>query len=450
MVKRRLDGQRMIIVSLDAVGSRDLEYMSSLPNFKKLRGQSAYCDHVKSVYPSITYPAHCSVVTGLTPNHHGVINNIRLQPHRNGREDWLWQRKYVKAETIYDAARKCGWKTASLLWPVTARSKIKYCVPEIFPNRDWQNQVMISAVSGPIPYQIDLLGKFGHLLDGLNQPNLDNFVTEAAEYTIRKYNPDLFFVHLTDVDTQRHKYGLDAPQVKEAMQRHDERIGRFLAALEETGDMDKTTVVVLGDHCQISTHTAVFPNYYLRQAGLMHVTDEGKIADYDFYAQHCDGCCYIYPSKKTAKLLKMGDKVKREEIMVDLRECLKQIPKEMVCRIITRKEAEQLGADRNCVCMLEAQPGYYFQNGFEKPYEKVENMTEHAMYATHGYLPDLPDYETFFMMSGYGVAEGQVQEQMCLWDEAPTLATILGVSLGDTDGEVKSELLCEEVLEVEE
>jgi len=435
--------ERMIIISLDAVGSRDLEYMNSLPNFKKIRDKSAYCDHVRSVYPSITYPAHCSIVTGQKPSRHGVINNIRVQPHRNGKEDWHWQRKYIKTETIYDLARKKGLSTAALLWPVTAHSRIKYCVPEIFPNRNWQNQVMISAVSGPIRYQIDLLGKYGHLLDGLKQPNLDNFVTEAAEYTIRKYNPNLFLIHLTDVDTHRHKCGLDAPQVKEAMQRHDERLGRFLKALEDTGDMEKTTVVVLGDHCQVATHTAVFPNYYLKQAGLLRLSDDGKVAEYDFYTQHCDGSCYIYPSKKTAKMLKTGDGEQREELMKCLRAALKQIPQEMISRIITHKEAGQLGADKNCVCMLEAQPGYYFQNGFETPYEKVENMTEHAMYATHGYLPDLPEYETFFMMSGYGVAEGNVAAEMCLWDEGPTLATILGVSLGETDGKVKKELLKE-------
>lgn len=441
MAKGRIDGQRMIIISLDAVGSRDLEYMSSLPNFQKIREKAAHCDHVRSVYPSITYPAHCSIVTGMKPGNHGVINNLRLQPGRNGKEDWYWHRKYIKADTIYDLARKNGWKTAALLWPVTAQSRIKYCVPEIFPNRDWQNQVMISAVSGPIPYQIDLLGKFGHLLDGLNQPNLDNFVTEAAEYTIRKYNPDLFLIHLTDVDTHRHKCGLDAPQVKEAMQRHDERLGRLLTALEETGDMERTTVVVLGDHCQVATHTAVFPNYYLKQAGLLRVTDDGKIADYDFYAQHCDGCCYIYASVKVRKLLKTGDRKMREEMMVRLRESLKQIPDDSLCRIITRREAESLGADADCICMLEAKPGYYFQNEFEKPYAKVADMTEHAMYATHGYLPDLPDYETFFMMCGYGVAEGERSEKMNLYDEAPTLAEILGISLGEVDGVSKKELL---------
>ena len=91
--------------------------------------------------------------------------------------------------------------------------------------------------------------------------------------------------------------------------------------------------------------------------------------------------------------------------------------------------------------MLEAMPGYYFQNGFEKPFEKVEEMTEHAMLATHGYLPDLPEYETFFMMTGYRVAEGTCADEMHLWDEGPTLAEILGVTLPDTDGAALKELL---------
>ncbi len=424
------DGTRMVIISLDAVGARDLAFFSQLPNFKQLRETSAYCDCVKSVYPSITYPAHTTIVTGLKPIQHRVVNNLRIQPNRAGKEDWLWQRNYVKAQTLYDLAAKKGHVTASLLWPVTAKSKIKYCVPEIFPNRKWQNQVMISAINGPILYQIELFKKFGVLLDGIKQPNLDNFVTEAAVYTIRKYNPDLFLIHLTDVDAHRHRFGLDAPQVSEAMRRHDERLGRILQALRETGDMEKTTVVVLGDHCQMNTHTVIYPNYYLKQAGL------------DFYAQHCDGSCYIYPGKKMTRSWSRKSKEEKEIIMRQLRKCLRQIPEEMIAKIISRKEAKKLGADGNCICMLEAKPGYYFQNENEKPYEEVKDKKEHSMLATHGYLPDLPGYETFFMMSGYGVAPGHSVDEMQLWDEAPTLAEILGISLEGAEGDVMHKLLC--------
>ena len=90
MVKRRKVDRRMVVISLDAVGARDLAYLKTLPNFQKLRAQSGYCDHVESVYPSITYPAHTSIVTGKKPLHHGVVNNLQLQPGRKS-PDWMWQ-----------------------------------------------------------------------------------------------------------------------------------------------------------------------------------------------------------------------------------------------------------------------------------------------------------------------------------------------------------------------
>ena len=49
MVKRRKVDRRMVVISLDAVGARDLAYLKTLPNFQKLRAQSGYCDHVESV-----------------------------------------------------------------------------------------------------------------------------------------------------------------------------------------------------------------------------------------------------------------------------------------------------------------------------------------------------------------------------------------------------------------
>ena len=437
MVKRRKVDRRMVIISLDAVGARDLAYLKTLPNFQKLRAQSGYCDHVESVYPSITYPAHTSIVTGKKPLHHGVVNNLQLQPGRKS-PDWMWQKHFIHGKTLYEAAAEKGYVTASILWPVTGKSRIRYCVPEIFANHWWQSQVMVSATNGPVLYQIELLKKFGHLMDGIKQPQLDNFVYAAADYTIRKYDPQLFLIHLTDVDTNRHLYGLDAPQIKEALDRHDERLGGICRALAETGDMEKTTIVVLGDHCQMDTHTVLYPNYYLKKAGLIRATADGKIKDYDFIAQHCDGSCYIYAGKKMKKQMTIMSAEEKEAVMKHLRSCLQKIPH--LHEIFSRKHAAALGADGDCICMLEAEPGYYFQNGMEKPQEEVGQMQGERMLATHGYLPALPEYETFFMMSGYGVSQGEIPK-MYLWDEGPTLASVLGVDLPDTDGKIIEQLL---------
>ena len=128
----------------------------------------------------------------------------------------------------------------------------------------------------------------------------------------------------------------------------------------------------------------------------------------------------------------------KEAVMKRLRSCLQKIPH--LHEIFSRKHAAALGADGDCICMLEAEPGYYFQNCMEKPQEDVGQMQGDRMLATHGYLPALPEYEPFFMMSGNGVSQGEIPK-MYLWDEGPTLASVLGVDLPDTDGKIIEQLL---------
>lgn len=155
-----------IVLSLDAVGSRDFAYLSEQPHMKELLKEASYSTEVSSVYPSITYPAHTSIVTGHYPGAHGIVNNTKLQV-RLQNPDWFWKRKAVKKKTLYEEAEKAGIPTAALLWPVTGGAKISYNLPEILPNRPWQNQITVCMTNGTIPYELDLNQRFGELRDGI-------------------------------------------------------------------------------------------------------------------------------------------------------------------------------------------------------------------------------------------------------------------------------------------
>ncbi len=424
---------RLIILSLDAVGSEDLGFLKTLPNFKLLFENAAVCEKVESVYPSITYPAHTSIITGKKPVNHGVVNNTLIQPGRE-KPDWMWQRKYVKGTTLYDEAMKKGYKTAALLWPVTAKSKIHYNLPEVLANRPWQNQVIVSALNGTMFYELALQKRFGHLRDGVRQPALDNFVHQSALYTIETYRPDMMLIHYTDVDTNRHIYGVHHEKVIQALRRHDERLGEIIHALEKTGDMEKTTLVVLGDHYQKDVERVVYWNYLLLEQGFLK-TKGKKIVDYQFLAKNCDGSCYIYanarkkPDKETyEKLTALLEKCKKEEIYG-------------IERIFTGREAGKKGADKSCVYLIEAKQGVYYLDEFEVLTAKVKDVKKGRMKGTHGYLPDGEGYQTFFLAKGYGIKEGARVPHMCLWDEGVTLAKLLGVNLGKVDGRVIEEFL---------
>lgn len=425
--------KRVMIISFDAVGRRDLDFLKTLPNFSAFLEGAALCSHVNSTYPSLTYPAHTSIITGRMPRNHGVINNTLLQPERE-RADWVYQRKYIRSTTLYDAARKKGMRTAALLWPAVGQSKIKYAVPEIMVTRKWQNQILMNAINGPIGYQLDLNRRFGHLRDGIRQPALDDFIQASALYTIEKYNPELFLLHLTDVDTNRHIYGVHHEKVTEALRRHDRRLGELLKKLEETGDMEETCVMILGDHYQKDAGKIAYLNYFLQKEGLIRIQD-GRIKSWEAVAKSCDGCSYIY--------LKEGghaDMALREKVR-GIMETLAGRSGYGIKRIYSADEAAALGADPACFLMAEAKDGWVFLDEWEQESKAVRDEKKHFVRGAHGYLPAGEDYQTFFAAKGCGIVGGMVEREIFLWDEGVTAAALMGLDLGEADGRIIEDIL---------
>lgn len=285
---------RLIVISFDCLSSSDYQLIRTLPNFRRVLNEGSYVQHVEAIYPSLTYPSHVSIVTGNYPKRHGVINNTLLQPGASS-PDWNWYRANIKGTTLYDEAYKANLTTAALLWPVTGKAKsIQYNLPEIFANRPWHNQIAVSLLNGTPAFLWDLNKRFGHIRNGLNQPELDDFVLECTIYTLQTKKPDLLLIHFTDLDTNRHQNGVFSSEATEAIHRHDKRLGRILDDLEERGELAETTIVVLGDHSALDENKAISPNVILYEENLITVNRKGKITDWKAYCKSCDGSAYIY------------------------------------------------------------------------------------------------------------------------------------------------------------
>lgn len=282
----------LYVISFDGLSTLDFEYIKALPNFKRYIEEGAYSNQVYSVYPSLTYPAHASIVTGKYPKNHGIINNTLLQINRKS-PDWYWQRKYVKGETLYDLAIDRGMKVAALLWPVTAKSRIQYNLPEIFVNRQWKNQIFVSLMNGSPKYQYILNKKFGYLRKGLNQPDLDNFIHASLLNTIEEKTTQLTLVHYTELDSMRYQYGFYSAEAKAAIERLDKRQGEIIIAIKNKGIYDESTVVVLGDHSSIDEDKIINLNVLLKEKGYISVKNR-RIVEYKAIVKTCDGSAYVY------------------------------------------------------------------------------------------------------------------------------------------------------------
>ena len=107
---------KLVVISLDSMGFNDLDQWIDLaPHLKKLRGRGTWVQHVRGIFPTLTYPSHTSIITGQYPAVHGIVNNTKLQPQRLS-PDWYWYRKDVQATPLYDVARQAGLTTAAFLW----------------------------------------------------------------------------------------------------------------------------------------------------------------------------------------------------------------------------------------------------------------------------------------------------------------------------------------------
>ena len=420
---------KIIVISFDGLGTDDWRTVSKMPGFARFMKGAAYCEKVQSVYPTLTYPAHCSIATGRLPVHHRVVHNTLVQPNRMASPDWYWKRRYVKGKTIYEAAKEKGMKTASFLWPVTAGAKIDYHVPEIFANRKWDHQILASLRSGSKKLQMEIFAKFGNLMKGIEEPYLDHFVHESVKYTLKKYEPDLTLIHYADLDSMRHKFGHSSAESLMALKRHDERLSELMGLMEGK----PVTWVVLGDHSSLDWNKGIRLNRLLQRKGFLEAAKNGvNIENYKALLQEGDGCAYIYanPSLNTEG---------REDVAAQLRPLLEEFSREhddCIEAIFTGEEAGALGADDRCLFMLEAKTGYRLLDTLKG--EDVDTELKSTR-ATHGYLPTKPNYTTVFAMRGEKIRPGEVRAPMSLIDEGPTIARIFGGQLPEADGQVREE-----------
>ena len=410
--------EKLIIISIDALGALDITlHKDKLPTLSKLINRGTHVEKVTGIYPTLTYPSHVTLMTGMYPKEHGVVNNTKIQSTRLS-PDWYWYDKEIKVPTIYDVAKQEGLTTAAFLWPVTASSSIDYNIAEIFPNRIWTNQVMISLKASSPLFLLLMNQKYGHLRRGILQPYLDDFITACAVDTIKNKQPDLTLVHLVDMDSMRHAHGVQSSEAVEALIRQDKRVAEIIQATKDNGTFDDTHFVVLGDHYQLDVDTMIKLNALFVRKGWAEMKPNGAIKNnWQVYAKSCDGSTYIY-CKRTSQ-------VNPTEIYQAINEL------NGIETIYTSEESAEMGADPDATFMVEAANGFYFNDEAQGDiFEKVTpaDIGKLNRYlGIHGSHPSKPDYDTTVIFYGPNIKENYKIEKALLVDEAPTFAKILNL-----------------------
>ncbi len=117
--------RHVVLVSVDGLAADYLDDpKADLPTLRMLRRIGASAGGMITTFPSVTWPAHTSLITGTRPRTHGILANTTYdrrtrQPVVYIGDPQLTKDQAIHAPTLYDAAHKSGLKTAAVIWPCT-------------------------------------------------------------------------------------------------------------------------------------------------------------------------------------------------------------------------------------------------------------------------------------------------------------------------------------------
>lgn len=423
-VKAESAARHVIMVSID--GLRPRIYLQSqaekvrVPNLVNLCRVGVFARRMIPVFPSVTYPAHITLVTGVPPATHGIVNNFK-----KGTE-WYLQSADIKAKTLWQAAQEKGLTTAIVTWPASYGAQVDYLIPEnlSFPVPDVVKLIREGATPGLFE---QLENKFGPTqLPSFEQEEagerLDAMTGKFAVEIIKQYRPHLLLLHLLNADHHQHLDGPTSLKVRRAFERIDRLIGDLRQAAKEAGILEATTFVVVGDHGFLPVHTSINVNGLLAAAGYGKMTKENTFVSSGVVAVPIGGAAAFYPERP-------GDAKRAAKITAALHEELRKRYADLV-DFVSREDLDALGAFPGALFALSAHPGYMFTASPTTdplvPSDPFKGM--------HGYLPSVPAMATGFIMSGAGVRKGVQLPFVRMVDVAPTVAALLGVDLGNTAG----------------
>jgi predicted AlkP superfamily pyrophosphatase or phosphodiesterase len=426
------DGNYVIIMTLDGFPGWALDdpYLP-VPNLRRLAANGALAAGMRPVNPTVTWPNHTSLVTGVTPAKHGVLFNGTLVrdagvPPRV--EPWREKKDMVRVPTLYDVVHDRGMTAAQVDWvAILNASSIDWEFPERAERPETKPVITREMVTAGTISQQDV--------DGFGNQNIvwrDEVWTDAAVHILRTHRPNLLLFHLLALDSIQHRYGPKTPAAMVTMARLDSQVGRVVKAIDDAGMTANTTLFVVSDHGFKAVHKQVLPNVALRDAGLITV-EGGKITATKAYVVSEGGSAFVYVTAPDPE----GDLLHRALQAISGIEGIE--------RVIEATEYGSLGLPQPSsdpqvgALMLAAKSGYAFAAGATG--EKTVADASEGSLGTHGYISSDEEIQALFIASGRGIKPGVKLPSVNNVDVAPTAASLLGVDLKNLDGRVLTEIL---------
>ncbi len=408
---------RVVVVSID--GMMPETYLDpdrlglAVPTLRSIVARGAHARAVESVFPSVTYPAHTTIVTGALPRVHGITSNRPLDPLQKNHEGWRWYTEDIAVPTLWSAVEAQGGAAALVTWPVSVGARVSFNVPEFWRAGTPDDQKLLRSLSTP-----GLLDKVARVFPDLWKDLVPPDVRDAAQFAIARYlitqeRPDLVLVHVWATDDAQHAHGPRSPEAKQAFEHVDRLLGELLRALEQSPDWSRTTLVVLSDHGFLPVDREIRLNALVRERGLVQLDAAGKAVSAKAASIENGGTAYVH----------VLDPAAQADVMAAL-----ETIKPAIAKIYSREEIAAAGGDPAATFALAAAPGHNFTDAVAGP-----AILERPGRGHHGFPPDDPAMGASFLAIGPRIGKRDLGA-IRMVDVGPTIARWLGVTLSGATG----------------
>lgn len=410
--------KKVIVISIDGLRGITLVSLSTrglhTPNLNEFVQGGALADGLIGVYPTVTYPSHTTLVTGVSPGIHGILGNGMFDPERQLDGAWYWYARQIQRPTLYTIAKDKGLITGAVSWPVTIDARIDYNFPE-YREPDTDEGLLLY---GGLCTQ-GLLAAYEKANTPLQLEHIDDEVRATmARYLITTYKPDLLFVHLIDMDHQQHLHGPDSPEAFKTLENIDRLIGTIRDAVKTSEPNGQVDYIVVSDHGFRPVEKRFNPNAVLTSLGLEGTKDHPenwRVSAFDNGGSF--GLVAHDPNDK--------------EAITIATQTFKQLATEGtwgIDKFYDATETRALEGYSNSFASVSMQSGFTLEGASTGAW-----LADTKTRGMHGYAPGPKELDASFLAFGPGIPHRHIPRSK-LVDVAPTVANILNLPMPNVEG----------------
>ncbi|HTR51791.1 MAG TPA: ectonucleotide pyrophosphatase/phosphodiesterase [Kofleriaceae bacterium] len=399
----------LVVVSVDGLMADAYVHPDAhglkIPALRQLIARGAYATGVEGVFPTVTYPSHTTMATGVPPAVHGIVGNKPVDPLGKNAEGWWWYSEDIHAPTLWDAVEAQHRRAGLVSWPVTVGARVSFNVPEYWRAGTADDQKLLRALA--TPGLLDRVAREDHELWQQLRPPMaaDASIFAIATYLVTHEHPDLLMIHAPALDEAEHEHGPWSPEAIAAIENVDALIGQLAATISAQPEAARTTLVIVSDHGFAPIDHELEPYVVLARHHLITL-DGTKTVAARVGVVTAGGTALFYLIDPSAA--------------AELDAAVAELPD---VRRLSREQLAAFGADPAAAFALVAPPGFAF--GGERTGELVVAKPGHG---THGWPPTDPAMAASFIAVGPGIAHRELGRIRML-DIAPSLAAWVGVAL---------------------